>query len=95
MPTLFDKDVKDALTRYEGRHTPRFRTFQILEKKIENVVQNSIRLWKEIFNVVDLDDKEVEKEKEEEEKDEKEEEKNEEESEEPEVFVQVTMEDFP
>ncbi len=35
---LSNKYVKDALTSYEVRNTPRFKTFKILEKKIENVV---------------------------------------------------------
>ena len=46
MPTFSDKYEKDVLKRYEGRHTPRFRTFQILGKKIDDVAQNSIKLWK-------------------------------------------------
>ena len=96
MPTFSNKDVKNALTRYEGRYAPRFTTFQILAKNDEDVVQNSTRIWKTIFNSVDLSNKEEEevKEKEEEEKDEKEEEQNEEESEEPsiEAYVQTIEE---
>ena len=38
MPTFSNKDVKDALVSYEGIHTPRFKTFQVLEKEMENVV---------------------------------------------------------
>ena len=33
-----DKDVKDALASYESMHTPRFRIFEILGKKMEDVV---------------------------------------------------------
>ena len=84
MTTFTDKEIKDALNSHENIQTPRFRTFHILGKRIEDVVQNSTKLWKTIFNIVDLDSKEenVEevKEKEEEEKDEKE--KKEEQSEE-------------
>ena len=58
MPTFSCKDVKDALASYECRHAPRFRTFQILGKKVEDAVKTTTKLWKLIFNVVDIENKE-------------------------------------
>ncbi len=88
-----DKDIKDAMKNYERRHTPRFRNFQILGKKVEDVVQVTTMMWKTIFKVVDLDDNEDEKDKEE--KDDKDQDIKD--SQEPsiEIFVQVIKEKIP
>ena len=80
MPKHIDKEVKYALKYHEARHAPRFKTIQILGKKIKNVVQNSTKSWEIIFKVKNLVTKEEEKveEKEEEENDEEEEKEEEE-----------------
>ena len=38
IPTFLDKEIKDALKSLENGCTPRFRIFQILGKKIEDIV---------------------------------------------------------
>ena len=93
MPKFFDKEIKDAIQNYERKHVARFRSFYILRKKVEDVVQVTTMMWKTIFKVVDLDDNEDEKDKEE--KDDKDQDIKD--SQEPsiEIFVQVIKEKIP
>ena len=93
MPTFIDEYVTNAMTRYESRHIPRFKNFQILGKKIEEEMKTTTRLWKSISNVVDVEEKEEEKD---EDKDANEDKENEE-IEEPntDTFVQVNDEELP
>ena len=49
MSNLTNKKVKDTFKKIENRHTPRFRTFHILGKKVEDVVQVTTKLWKKFF----------------------------------------------
>ena len=38
MPNLTNKEIKEAMSKHEDKNTPRFKAFQILSNKIEDVV---------------------------------------------------------
>ena len=51
MPNLSKKEIKEEIFKHERRWTPRFKAFQILSNKIEDVVQSTLKLWKSIFDI--------------------------------------------
>ena len=62
MPNLTNKEVKETLKKFENRHTPRFKTFQLHGNKIEEVAKCSKKVWEMIFDIKIKDTKEKEKE---------------------------------
>lgn len=51
MPKLSDKEVKETLKKYENKHTPRFRIFQLLDNKMEVVIKSTKQIWKVLLGV--------------------------------------------
>lgn len=56
MQNLSDKEIKEAMSKYENKHTPRFKSFQILSKRIEDIVPSTKNMWKTIFNSKEQED---------------------------------------
>lgn len=52
-------EFKKAMTKHEYRKTPRFKYFQILSNKIEEVIHSTKNMWKTIFEVDNKRDKNV------------------------------------
>jgi hypothetical protein len=53
MPHLTKVELKDAMEKHENRKTPRLECFDILEYKVEEVVQSTINMWKTFYVIVD------------------------------------------
>lgn len=53
MPNLTRGQITKANKKHCVKFAPKYRTFSILQNKIEEVVQKSIRLWKSIYNITD------------------------------------------
>lgn len=51
MPDLDKPEMTKAIKKYVGRFAPNYRAFHILQNKIENVVQQSTQIWKEIYGL--------------------------------------------
>ena len=53
LPDLTKEKISNAVKRHNKRFTPKYRAFFILQNKIEEVMQESTRLWKIVYKKVE------------------------------------------
>ena len=53
LPNLTKRQIVSAVKRNNNRFTPKYRAFSILQNKIEEVMQESTRLWKIVYKKVE------------------------------------------
>ncbi len=63
MPDLTRGQITKVTKKHGGKFTPKYRAFNILQNKIEDVVNKSTQLWKTIYKITDDKDEEANKEK--------------------------------
>ena len=53
LPNLSKEKITRVVKRHNKRFTPKYRSFSILQNKIEEVVQRSTRSWKNLYKKVE------------------------------------------
>ena len=61
MPDLTRGQIKKANKKHGGKFAPKYRAFNILQNKIEDVVNKSTLLWRSIYKLTDEKDEEANK----------------------------------
>ena len=46
MPELLKGKIAKVVKKYETKFTPKYRSFSIIQNKIEDVVKKSTQIWK-------------------------------------------------
>ena len=67
LPNLTKSQIENVVKRHNNRFTPKYKAFSILQNKIEEVINQSTRLWKFFYKKIDdVFDKKIEVDKDEE-----------------------------
>ena len=53
LPDLTKNKIINANKRHNNRFTPKYKAFNVLQNKIEEVVNKSTRLWKVLYKKID------------------------------------------
>lgn len=54
MHNLFDKEVKEEISKHVSRHTPRFKAFQNLANKVKDVFQTKQQRHRKTFLIMQI-----------------------------------------